>query len=41
MLYIFIGIGLLVAVVTKLAESLLAMQREQLEKLPNRPQKEN
>ena len=30
MLYVFIGIGLLVAVFTRLAEALLAAQRDQL-----------
>jgi hypothetical protein len=36
MLYVFIGIGLLVAVFTRLAGALLDTQRDQLEKLPRR-----
>lgn len=36
MIYIFIGIGLLIAVFTRLAEALLTAQRDQLDKLPGR-----
>ena len=36
MIYIFIGIGLLIAVFTRLADALLIAQREQLDKLPGR-----
>ncbi len=36
MRYVFIGIGLLVAVFTQLKEALLDAQRDQLEKLPRR-----
>lgn len=38
MLYVFIGIGLLVAVFTRLAEALPAAQRDQHAKLPRRTQ---
>lgn len=34
MLYVFVGIGLLIAVFTRLAEALLAAQRDQAEKHP-------
>ena len=36
--YVFIGIGLLVAVFTRLAEALIAAQRDRFEKLPRRKQ---
>jgi len=36
--YVFIGIGLLVAVFTRLAEALIAAQRERFERLPRRKQ---
>jgi voltage-gated potassium channel len=38
MLYVFVGIGLLVAVFTRLADALLAAQRDQRAKLPRRNQ---
>lgn len=40
MLYVFIGIGLLVAVFTRLAEALLAAQRDALEKRPRLQRKQ-
>lgn len=36
MFYVFTGIGLMVAVFTRLAEALIETQRKQLEKLPGR-----
>jgi len=39
MIYIFIGIGLLIAVFTRLAEALLVAQRAQVDKIPNRKER--